>query len=259
MMKSNLLVQCPLPKEAVLPQGTSQHSSPDTTSPQMTSTTPSTTTMTTAAATSTATATATHVQGYQILRLDFEAGLDGNIKRDGARRTQKIPAETAMFEMSAGRTGRSVESSMAAGTSFSATVTSRQGGKLLRLKGVLVSRQSKAQESKARMREEDEGKAGREDGGVDDTAFRKFVIERPYKMLAQQDSTSMCFAAVGGERTSFPLEGVMGVQVSELALDGLLNQLLPKDVFTKIEMSRVRCFLQPEYLIVDRENTKLAV
>ena len=69
--------------------------------------------------------------GYQILTLHFEAGIGGRVKAAGGSLTQKVPSSTAKYQMSDGRSGKSMRSSMAAGCAYHANV--RSSGDLLHL------------------------------------------------------------------------------------------------------------------------------
>ena len=118
-----------------------------------------------------------YIRGYQILSLHFEGGgMGGAVKVKGAVATQRIPSCTARYLMTSGKTGKSMRSSMAAGTAYGAQVARRStgpvgpatGGILLRVQGTLRP-----------LRKVGDAASN----GTDTEEFARFVVERPHKFL----------------------------------------------------------------------------
>ena len=63
-----------------------------------------------------------YVHGYQILSLHFESGFAGKVKRLGAISTQKVPTGLAEYDVSSGKSGETILSTMDPGQKYSARI-----------------------------------------------------------------------------------------------------------------------------------------
>jgi hypothetical protein len=185
------------------------------------------------------------VPGYQILSLRFEPGLRGAVMIAGARHTQRIPTFAAAFEMSDGPSGSARSSStLAPGAAYSAKLLS-VGDDAATAGEVLLSIE------------------GRLSGPLEgfDRAFVKFVVGRPHKFLAQDGGAVAAYAPEddGSGRASFSPDGVQAVDVSELQLERLLRPLFgADDLASQLDLTRAIVFIQPDYVLVDHHNVRLA-
>lgn len=204
---------------------------------------------------------------YQILTLDFERSIGGKVKQLGAIVTQKIPSYTSLFDMSCGRSGYSVNKPMIEDNSYSAHVSTLNGDCLLKLNGTL--KELTTQEK----------------------LFAKFIVERPHKVLFQNNGTNPVHAPEDGEGADFTSDGMMRVHLSEriqlpmvkerikeLSLmnlkskvatlsqgsaDSQSTDLLDESSIAKlidefeIDDDKVIVLLQPEYTLVDHTNVNL--
>jgi hypothetical protein len=201
------------------------------------------------------------VPGYQILSLDFENGVGGNIKTLGARVTQFVPTTTARFKISSGKSGSTINSPLSDGLAYRAEVTSCNA-----IRSPLISISGKL-------------RAGPHTDRV--LRLMEFVINRPNKFLHQvgndfagyaewtatagSDSDldpatrgKLAFSPEVGAGAEFDHTGCVLVEVEELAvpilsrLDAGRTRLLDE-----VDLTRAVCFVQPQYILVDHANTVL--
>jgi hypothetical protein len=189
---------------------------------------------------------------YQIMTLDFERGVGGKVKQIGAIASQKVPSHTTLFNMSCGTSGNSTEKPMIAGAPYSAHVQTSSNECLLRVIGTLKE-----------MSESEK-------------AFATFIVERPHKVLAQNNGRSPAHAPEDGEGAIFSAEGAMKVDFTTLELtmvkrriqeliltnhnrgSDLSNEAIEKMVSEfDIDYEKVTVFLQPEYVLLDHTNLPL--
>ena len=174
-------------------------------------------------------------RGYQILSLDFEAGLKGVVKRLGAIATQKIPSFVSAFEMSSGTAGTTLGKTLENGALFSAKMT-RGSETLVDVKGTL------------------------RDPHADEVELARFVASRPHKFL-QQTNGDLVWAPWGAGWKS----DVDAIKVLELGNGGGGNALVGVEALMAkhltsldgLDFSKAFCFVQPFYSMIDSVNVKL--
>ena len=195
----------------------------------------------------------TEVSGYQILSLDFEKGLGGNIKTLGARATQLVPTTTARFDMSSGPSGSAVDSALSEGLLYSAEVTSFHSSRnpLISIRG------------KFRLGPHDQRTL----------QLMEFAINRPNKFLKQvgddyagytctmsmeDNKGRLAFSPEDGDGADFRYTECVLVDVETLSLP-ILSRLDvgEEQLLRHIDISQAVCFVQPQYILVDHHNTKL--
>lgn len=171
--------------------------------------------------------------GYQILSLHFERGLAAIAEVVGAWISQQVPSAMARYEMSSGPSGQSMESSMAAGSAYAASMQKawRNNATLLELRGTLAP------------------------PSAEEAAFARFVVERPHKFLAQRGARRVAYSSELGPGASFTAEGVMTVRLDSEVQLPILEPLLEQDELAALNLSAAVAFLQPEYTLVDHHNT----
>eukprot|EP00040_Diaphanoeca_grandis_P001509 m.18711 g.18711 ORF g.18711 m.18711 type:complete len:299 (-) comp12170_c0_seq1:133-1029(-) len=192
------------------------------------------------------------ISGYQILTLDFERtwGPTAKLKRNGAMDTQKIPTTLADFDMSSGKSGNTPASSMDVDTPYSASVTCTTEDSATAMELISIT--------------------GRLSPLVDselDTAsiygpladLCAFVVGRTTKYLAQQKfdaSLDRVLAyATWQQPSSCESTGCVRVITDSIALP-ILDRVAHNLGLTSANLTKQAiCFLQPEYNIIDVENT----
>ena len=178
-----------------------------------------------------------NVSGYQIVALDFEEGTGGSIKRFGALQTQIIPTELSSFHMSSGISGSAINYSLQTGETYSAEIINpNTNAHLVKLVGKLNSNLSPEQLN-----------------------FTKFVINRPHKLLYQNfgtDQGKLAYSPEIGDGANFEWNNCVWIDPEHLELP-ILNRLSERFNET-LDISKIRCFIQPSYTLVDHHNTILA-
>lgn len=181
------------------------------------------------------------VSGYQIFTLDFEKGLGCNLKKYGALTTQIVPTEVSTFRISSGNSGSTENYPLITGETYSAemynTSTNNNNNPLLvKLVGRLNSNLSSEQLN-----------------------FAKFVINRPHKFLYQnygKDDAKLAYSPEIGEGANFEWDHCVWIDIQQLELP-ILNRLNER-LNETLNLSEIRCFIQPSYTLVDHNNTILA-
>ena len=169
------------------------------------------------------------VAGYQICSLDFERGLGGFVKVEGARRTQRVPSHAARYEVS-------IPSDVAAGAPFSVDMRdAADGAPLVRLRGTLAELAPEEQ------------------------PFARFVCERPHKFLVQDGGATVAYAPEddGSGASRFSAVGCVGVRLDGELETPILTRVIGSERAARLDLARAVLFVQPEYCLVDHDNTPL--
>lgn len=181
------------------------------------------------------------VSGYQIISLDFEKGLSGELKKFGALKTQIIPTVTSTFRMTSGISGLAINYPLRNNEKYIAEMISNENennineNHLVKLVGKLNTNLSSEQLN-----------------------FAKFVINRPHKFLYQNFGTEngkLAYSPEIGDGANFECENCVWVDIEEINLP-ILNRLNERFNAT-LDISQIQCFIQPSYTLVDHHNTIL--
>ena len=180
-------------------------------------------------------------QGYQILNLDFEAGIKGFVKKVGAIATQRVPTTTSKYFSSisggdSGDSGTAFHKKLNQGDRFQATVTTRSG-------------------------EGCESTVVHVDGHIaeltaDESKFVEFVVKRPHKFLLQKGD-DLAYSP-WGEGWKSQVEGTKKLDARTVEVKKLLTNCCGLEIANSCDYDNIFSFVQPSYEMVDYTNTKLS-
>ena len=171
------------------------------------------------------------VHGYQIMTLDFENNWGGHLKVWGARATQGVPSELAIFNNSLGTSGNACSTIMQDGDSVHIEMTDSK-----------VTNVSISGTLSCKLLEES-------------LLFVKFVVERPHKFLAYKGSQLAYSPESGHGSDMSTIDGTMLVIVESLTIN-ILNRISIEPNY--VDITKVIAFVQPYYIIVDHKNVFLS-
>ncbi|GMH77391.1 hypothetical protein TrST_g9182 [Triparma strigata] len=172
--------------------------------------------------------------GYQILSLDFEAGVKGNVKRLGALATQKIPSFCSSFEMSSGKAGSTLGNPLDEGDKFTARFH-REKDLMVDVKGTLA------------------------EPNQNETSFVKWVVERPHKFLLQKNGDLAWSPWGAGWKSDFSGCKKLVLDADGCSVEKLVESYVKSDqVLRACDFDNIFCFVQKSYEMVDCVNTKIS-